>query len=223
MRGALTTAITLLALLTLPPACECAKKKKRRRAGAAPTKVPLELESGCPFWRDEADAKELSEYGHELERDGRKAEALPCYVRAMRTSPSEPIGYLDLAVAKQYDDPSFAMKLYRQGVLLKPTYHDVHNQFGILLRTNGRQEEATRQFISASRLRPNDADAFFRELQRPSRPPLSGRGVGMLCWPRAFVLWQIWALRTTSSSGTPKRSTRSAKRSTTRTRTRRGS
>ena len=44
---------------------------------------------------------------------------------------------------------------------LKPADHELYNQMGVLLRTNGRQEEASHHFIRASRLKPNDADAFF--------------------------------------------------------------
>ena len=37
-------------------------------------------------------AKELSEFGHEMERDGRKPEAERCYAQAIRSSPRAAIG-----------------------------------------------------------------------------------------------------------------------------------
>ena len=163
MRRSVSLAVALAVLLALP-GCECAKKKKRKRS-SGPPKLPAELETGCTFWRSEADAdaKEVTQFARELERDGRKAEALPCYVMAIRVCPTEPVGYLDLAVAKQYEDPPLAIKLYQHGLRLKPTDHDVYNQYGILLRTNERQNEAMRHFVSAGRINPLDADSFFRE------------------------------------------------------------
>lgn len=153
------------ALLLLAVGAAEAAGRKRRRAEGAPA-IPPELDAGCPFWRDEPDARELSEFGHELERDGRQDEAVPCYVKAIRTSPESSLGWLDLAVAKQHTDPSLAIKLYRHGLKLKPTDHELYNQFGVLLRANGRQEEALHHFVAAGRLKPDDADAFFRERRR---------------------------------------------------------
>ncbi|KAL1510929.1 hypothetical protein AB1Y20_005757 [Prymnesium parvum] len=149
-----------MALLMLLLLCGAEAKKKRRRGQTAPP-LPAELEEGCPFWRSDAAPKELSEFAHELERDGRKAEALPCYVRAIRAAPKEPVGWLDLAVAKQHDEPERAIELYSHGVRLSPSDGSLYNNLGVLLRTNGRGEEATACFEHAARIEPTGADAFF--------------------------------------------------------------
>lgn len=164
--------VLFVALLTLYGG-DGARKKRKQSSGP---KIPPELETECSFWRNETDARELSEYGHELERDGRQDEAVPCYVRAIRLNSESPIGWLDLATAKQYSDPSLAIKLYRHGVSLRPSDHNLHNQLGILLRANGRQEEAMHHFIGAARLKPDDADAFFREPSIDSSFVASGVG-----------------------------------------------
>ena len=136
-----------------------AKAKKKKRGG--PPALLKEWASGCPFHRDKAEAEELSQFGHELERDGRQPEALRCYAKAIRSSPAEAVGWYDLAIARQHVDPPQAVRFYRQGLALKPADHESYNQMGVLLRTNGRQEEAVRHFRVASRLRPTDADSFF--------------------------------------------------------------
>lgn len=162
MRVGVSVLLLLLLLLLSANADAKKKKKKKRRSDYGGTaSLPSEWAAGCPFHRDEAEAQELSEFGHELERDGRQSEALRCYAKATRSSPNDAIGWYDLAVARQYADPKAAIRYYRQGLSLKPTDHASYNQLGVLLRTNDQQEEAVRHFRVASRLRPTDADAFF--------------------------------------------------------------
>ena len=79
---------------------------------------------------------------------------------AVRTSPQKAQGWLDIAVARQYADPAQALSLYAHGVSLDPTsFH--YNSLGVMLRQNGRQDEAAHRFIQASRLAPRDADPLF--------------------------------------------------------------
>lgn len=150
-------AVTLLVLAL--PSGTAAKKKKRRVTVPA---VPSEYgeEGSCPYHVPDAPAKELSEFGHELERDGRQQEALRCYAQAVRTMPKTAIGWFDLAVARQYEEPSLALRFYAHGVTLDPTsFH--HNQLGVMLRQAGRQDEASHRFTQAARLAPADADPLF--------------------------------------------------------------
>lgn len=163
--------LSLSLLLTLSVSLVQAAKKKRSRADSdtAPA-IPDHLEQSCPFWRSEAEPSELSQFAHELERDGNVRDAIGCYVTAIRSHPTHASGWLDLSVALQHDDPRLAIELYRQGVRLKPGDHELYNGLGVLLRTNGRREEAIRHFQQASRLKPTDADAFFRELRESPSP-----------------------------------------------------
>ena len=116
MRGTKLARMLIVVTLMFVGACQ-AKRKKRRNSG--PPVLPNELQAGCPFHKslDGTDARELSEFGHELERDGRKAEAMPCYAAAIRTSPAMAIGWLDLAVAQQYDNPPTAIRYYERGLV----------------------------------------------------------------------------------------------------------
>ena len=104
------------ALLVLALQCGLAAAKKRKQPA-----VPAELLSGCPFHREKATPDELSEFGHELERDGRKLEAERCYARAIRSSPQAATGWFDLAAARQYSDQSAAIRYYRHGLKLRPS------------------------------------------------------------------------------------------------------
>ena len=104
------------ALLVFALQCGFAAAKKRKQPA-----VPTELLSGCPFHREKASTDELSEFGHELERDGRKLEAERCYARAIRSSPQAATGWFDLAAARQYSDQSAAIRYYRHGLKLRPS------------------------------------------------------------------------------------------------------
>lgn len=146
-----------LLLLLLASHCGPAAAGKAKRKQPA---VPVELREGCPFHREDADSQELSEFGHEMERDGRKPEAERCYARAIRTQPRTAIGWFDLAVARQYSHQAAALKYYRHGLALLPSgYH--YNQFGIIMRERKKHEEAADLFRAAARLQPLDADALF--------------------------------------------------------------
>ena len=96
--------------------CGLVAAKKRKQPA-----VPAELLSGCPFHREQATSDELSEFGHELERDGRKLEAERCYAGAIRSSPQAATGWFDLAAARQYTDQSAAIRYYRHGLKLRPS------------------------------------------------------------------------------------------------------
>ena len=104
---------------------------------------------------------ELSEFGHELERDGRQPEAVACYALAIRNHPSKAIGWFDLATAWQYNDRANALKYYAHGLRLQPADGFRYSQLGVLLRAAERGEEAVRRFEQAVRLLPDDADAYF--------------------------------------------------------------
>ena len=145
-----------LLLLLLASHCGLAAAGKKRKQPA----VPAELRDGCPFHRDDADAQELSEFGHEMERDGRQPEAERCYAQAIRTHPRTAVGWFDLAVARQYSHQAAALKYYRHGLSLLPSaYH--YNQFGIIMRAREKHDEAAHLFRSAAKLQPSDADALF--------------------------------------------------------------
>ena len=111
------------ALLVFALQCGFAAAKKRKQPA-----VPAELLSGCPFHREKASTDELSEFGHELERDGRKLEAERCYARAIRSSPQAATGWFDLAAARQYSDQSAAIRYYRHGLKLRPSGEPLTSQ-----------------------------------------------------------------------------------------------
>lgn len=160
--------LMLMLLTTAPPGCAAKKKKKHRVTVPV---VPHEYNEvgSCPFHRADGTADDLSLFGHELQRDGRMDEALRCYAEAVRNEPKTAQGWFDLAVARQYDDPSQALSFYDQGLSLDPkAFH--YNQLGIMLRQNDRQKEASHRFIQASRLAPKDAVSPVRA-SNPGRSP----------------------------------------------------
>ena len=154
-----------LILLLLAHSADGAKRKKRR--STVPV-VPSEYynsedpSGGCPFHRAVSDVEpqEISAFGHELERDGRQAEALRCYAAAIRAHPTDARAWFDLSVAQQHVEPARALQFYKHGVSLDPTsFH--YNQLGVMLRVATRHSEATQRFIQAARLAPADADPLF--------------------------------------------------------------
>jgi tetratricopeptide (TPR) repeat protein len=164
------------ALLLAPLLVQCGAAKKRKQPA-----VPAELHTGCPFHREQADVAELSEFGHELERDGRKPEAERCYAKAIRSSPRAATGWFDLAVARQYSDQSAAVRYYRHGLALLPSaFH--YNQFGVIMRQKERHGEAAQHFRTAAKLQPADADPLFNLggshelLQQPAEALRAYRG-----------------------------------------------
>lgn len=160
-----------LLLLLLLAAPSVTKRRKRSSVPAVPK--AYDEEGSCPFHRDGGTPKELSDFGHELERDGRQPEAVRCYAAAIRTNRSDATGWFDLAVAHQYSEPALALRLYRHGVSLQPTaFH--YNQLGVMLRERAKQDvernatlhaDAARSFRLAHRLSAADAslgaDALF--------------------------------------------------------------
>lgn len=118
--------------------------------------------SSCPFHLPaaQATAHELSEFGHELERDGRQREAVRCYAEAIRAHPQDARGWFDFAVAHQHSNSELALQFYQHGVKLDPSaFH--YNQLGVMLRVAARHDEAAKRFAQSSRLAPTDADALF--------------------------------------------------------------
>ena len=172
----LSSAVLLLVLLADIALC------KKRRA----PKLPADVGDDCPFHSladvpHETDAhalaSELSLFGHELERDGRKREAMECYAYAIRAAPDHASGWFDLAGALQYETPPKARALYRHGLSLKPDgFH--YNQLGILLR----HARAVRQH---QRLRGREvhgqADAVIFHAQHCASICLASRHTGCAC------------------------------------------
>ena len=111
------------------------EKRRRRKKGAAPS-IPAQLADGCPYHKHTTTvtSDELSEFGHELERDGRQPEAVACYALAIRNHPSKAIGWFDLATAWQYSDRANALKYYAHGLKLQPADGFRYSQLGVLLR-----------------------------------------------------------------------------------------
>ena len=140
--------------------------RRRREAAAAQGRnrrsQSAQLADGCPYHKHTTtvSSDELSEFGHELERDGRQPEAVACYALAIRNHPSKAIGWFDLATAWQYSDRANALKYYAHGLKLQPADGFRYSQLGVLLRAAERGE-AVRRFEQAVRLLPDDADAYF--------------------------------------------------------------
>ena len=139
-----------------------ADEKRRRRKKGAPPPRSRRLGRRLPTKHTTTvSSDELSEFGHELERDGRQSEAVACYALAIRNHPSKAIGWFDLATAWQYNDRANALKYYAHGLKLQPADGFRYSQLGVLLRAAERGEEAVRRFEQAVRLLPDDADAYF--------------------------------------------------------------
>uniref|UniRef100_A0A7S4FBW8 UDP-N-acetylglucosamine--peptide N-acetylglucosaminyltransferase SPINDLY n=1 Tax=Chrysotila carterae TaxID=13221 RepID=A0A7S4FBW8_CHRCT len=139
-------------LLFMPKPCLTGKRK--------PPKLVEETEGTCPFHRSDASPEELSEFGHELERDGRRQEALRCYGKAIRDNPKAAIGWYDLATALQHTDRPHALRYYKHALSLEPSaFH--YNQLGVLLRADERHEDAVRSFKKAMSIDAANADAAF--------------------------------------------------------------
>ena len=150
-------------LIALLPAVASRKQRKRRRQIAVSTLLG-EYDGDCLMGLlddDSTTVKELSEYGHELERDGRRREALQCYARAIRSKPNDSTGWFDMAVAHQNENKALALQMYAHGVTLNPSaFH--YNQLGVMLRQNRQQIEACHRFAQAAQLAPVDAaDPLF--------------------------------------------------------------
>jgi tetratricopeptide (TPR) repeat protein len=154
----------LLVILLLIAPATAPQKRKRQRATVPTLPADLQGDDGdirCPFHRapSEATPQELSWFGHELERDGRRPEAMRCYAAAVRAYPKSALAWFDLSVA-QDDDPALALRLYAHGVSLEPTsFH--YNQLGVMLRVRERHTEAADHFRIAAKLAPTDADPLF--------------------------------------------------------------
>ena len=179
------------ALLVLALQCGLLAAAKKRKQPA----VPAELLSGCPFHREQASPDELSEFGHELERDGRKPEAERCYARAIRSSPQAATGWFDLAAAHQYSDQSAAIRYYRHGLKLRPSGAAPTSRAQLpasrtLLDTNARLELFCRFSVQpARRGHAAGGEAGERVQESLGAPPPTATVIATATapWPRPCV------------------------------------
>jgi tetratricopeptide (TPR) repeat protein len=161
--------ILLLILVHTGDSAPSSKKRRKKRQRSTVPVVPSQYydqsedgKGSCPYHlpASQTSVHELSEFGHELERDGRQPEAIRCYAEAVHVQPQTARGWFDLAVAHQHSHPEQALRFYQHGVSLEPSaFH--YNQLGVMLRIAARHEEAATRFTQSARLAPKDADALF--------------------------------------------------------------
>lgn len=102
------------------------------------------------------------EWGLALERQGRDAEALPHYERAVEINPRYVPGLLSLAGALlETEDAEEALTYYRAAIELQPGRALLHHHLGIGLHKLGRYSEAVGAYREALRLNPRYARAYY--------------------------------------------------------------
>ncbi len=108
------------------------------------------------------------EIGYELWQQGRRAEALRMFERAVSEEPNEPRVHLFLAIAlAQQGDTARAEKHFAQAIALGPRDGFVFYNWGVYLHQQGRLQEALRAYQTAYMLDPTLVAALnaIRSLQ----------------------------------------------------------
>lgn len=91
-------------------------------------------------------------------RQGRVAEAVAAYERAIRLDPRFAAAYINLADAwRQQEREPEAEKLLRQGLAVMPRDAELHHALGLVLVRRHENDAALGEFIEAARLAPDNA------------------------------------------------------------------
>ncbi|MBL0169854.1 MAG: tetratricopeptide repeat protein [Gemmatimonadaceae bacterium] len=112
----------------------------------------LEIEPDSPYGHND--------YGNVLFQQGRVAEALGHFERAVQLRPQFAHAWADLGVAlaaSQRDTE--AIEAYRRALAIEPSQHEAESNWGVALMRGGDASGAIAHFARALALNPNNADA----------------------------------------------------------------
>ncbi len=117
----------------------------------------------------------LSNYGAALFRQGKPAEALVQYEKALRVQPTLAEAYYNAANAlSELGRMPETIGHYEAALELKPDYVEAHNNLGNILLQAGRLPEAIRHYETVVRIQPDSAEAHYNlgnALFRAGRTP----------------------------------------------------
>lgn len=96
-------------------------------------------------------------YGAELLRQGRAADAIPLLREAVRRDPRHPRAHLDLALALQQANQD-AVAAFDAAIRLTPNAGEAHAGRAIALHRQGRVKEALESYAAAAALKPDSVE-----------------------------------------------------------------
>src|SRR2546427_523242 len=100
--------------------------------------------------------------GHELDRQGKLADAIEHYRSALRTDQDYVDAHAGLGYALDRQGKlADAIEHYRQAVRIGHDYADAHNNRGVALDRQGKLADAIEHFQQAVRIRPGHAEAHY--------------------------------------------------------------
>src|SRR2546425_182677 len=98
--------------------------------------------------------------GHELDRQGKLADAIEHYRSALRTNQDYVDAHAGLGDAlDRQGKPTEAIEHYRQALRIRPDYAEAHYNWGGALLAQGKLAEAIEHYQQAVRIRPDYAEA----------------------------------------------------------------
>jgi len=148
VRGVRVEAARILA--DVPDSQISAAQRAAREAALKELETSLELEADWPTGS--------VNLGNLRLRQGRAAEAVVAFKRAVALDPGFPGGYINLADAwRQQGREAEAEKVLRQGLAVIPRDADLHHALGLLLTRKGEKGPALNEFVEAARLAPGNA------------------------------------------------------------------
>jgi Flp pilus assembly protein TadD len=108
----------------------------------------------------DATAQDFHHHAYDLHRQGRAADAVPYYQKAIDLDPSYRDAWCNLGLALlNQRRPEEALTCQRQALALDPESAEAHNNIGIIHSRNGHIAEAESCFRAALRLQPHHANA----------------------------------------------------------------
>src|SRR5436190_8418864 len=97
-------------------------------------------------------------FGYELDRQGKLAEAIDHYRQALRIKPDYAVAHTNWGAALgRQGKPAEAIDHYRQALRIKPGDALAHTNWGVELAQQGKLAEAIEHFQEALRIKPDDA------------------------------------------------------------------
>src|SRR3989454_941814 len=110
-------------------------------------------------------------FGYELDRRGKLAEAIEHYRQALRIKPDYALAHTNWGVALgRQGKPAEAIEHYRQALRIKPDDALAHTNWGVELAQQGKLAEAIDHFREALRIKPDEAPAHTNLGLAPTPP-----------------------------------------------------
>lgn len=104
----------------------------------------------------------LNNLGTDLDKEGRRDEAMEKFRAAIRTRPDYTQAHKNLGVVLlETGKPQEAMAEFHQALQINPSYADAHYSLGVLLERQGQLDDALTQFTLACQANPTHADAQY--------------------------------------------------------------